>query len=851
MSHRRSSSLTGSAKVSDYQVPTTAQARARPRPPQKASSLDVGDHGVAGGASHNDGEGSQRGRPDNLAQAAFSAAQSAYEALENRSEAIFQRFDDSIDELENGPLAQTARATVHRAAVVIEKPVGRIKQSRFVEEVSGVITEIENTEMVQAARGRARQAYMYVEPISEKILSRVGSLDADEEGEVQFVIPPSMQRAPGRSIEAPSKPRPVLRPYEPEGKRIVIDPSQYVAIQEEVPQIHVSGEDGRCSVLSQGSDNLLKVKAPDQISIVSATDSERQYEIVRPYKLYRTPPLPPPRHKEHRRSLQVKLSNSGVRTSIVEENSEKRKLLEDKPDSCYCSTGTSAARSVRFSDDHPTSGEGGKTENSSSVPNPDRAHPASLGVRRVVDVCERRPALKDTSKTQDSIDKRNSLLDECREAEPLVPIETLEGSSIAKIREKMREYNYNVVCINGKTFYVPKPVVKEPETREVYGGASTFFESSETIDWKTVKDASGHEPPIKEKPRWMQRLSTGLENFLSNAHDPWLSEADRDPLACDSCCSCFDTTFGWNKKRGPKFPLHQKNEFQLLADEPDDILSGFDKTFCVVSKVSQELRPQILRLEISLLILALASSTKGGHFPVYQPVLRLPSHGNHPPQLCLPRHDRNRTRGRVYVLSHLLGGDDDQDGSQRVYPQQVHLPKEPLELAGLRGHRFRLRHPRHRTGRWMYSWGTWGSEDVSCVEGAEDGSPSCLEYPSQGRPQPSRPSAQGRLSSGSSSAQGHPLSPGHPQPRVIPSPGSSSAQGHPQLRVVLSSESSSAPAILSSGSFSAQGVLSPGSSSAQSHPQPRVIPSSGPFSAQGRPQLRVPQLESSSAQGPS
>ncbi|KAK8733906.1 hypothetical protein OTU49_006239, partial [Cherax quadricarinatus] len=116
---------------------------------------------------------------ENLAQAAISAAHSAYEVLENRSEAIFQRFDHSMDELENGPLVQTAKATVQRAAIVIEKPVGKIKQSRFVEEVSGVITEIENTEVVQAAKGRARQAYMYVEPISEKILSRVGSLDAD------------------------------------------------------------------------------------------------------------------------------------------------------------------------------------------------------------------------------------------------------------------------------------------------------------------------------------------------------------------------------------------------------------------------------------------------------------------------------------------------------------------------------------------------------------------------------------------------------------------------------------------------------------------------------------------------
>lgn len=83
--------------------------------------------------------------------------------------------------------------------------------------------------------------------------------------------------------------------------------------------------------------------------------------------------------------------------------------------------------------------------------------------------------------------------------------------------------------------------------------------------WLATIDASGHDAPVKEKPRWMQQISTGLENFLSNAHDPWLSEADRDPLACDSCCTCFDTSLGWDKKKGPKFPLQQKNEvFEAL-----------------------------------------------------------------------------------------------------------------------------------------------------------------------------------------------------------------------------------------------------------------------------------------------
>lgn len=474
MSHRRSNSLTGSAKVSDIHVPS----QARTQPLHKASSLDVGGHGsnVAAGPSHDCDESGRRGRPDNLAQAAIHVAQSAYEALENRSEAIFQRFDDGLDELERGPFVQTAKATVQRAATVIEEPVERIRRSKLVEEVSYVLREVENTEVVQAARGRARNVYHYVEPIGEKILSRVGSLDTEEE-EVQFVIPPQMQRPSGRVL--PATPKPVARVSDEEGTPVRLDPVQYGAIQEEVPEINVLGEDG-CSVLSHGSDNLLKVKAPDQLSIVSETDSVRHYEIVRPYKLYRTPPLPPPKPREHRRSLQVRLSNSGIKTLLLEEKSEKSRLLE-KSNNCECS-GASGQRSVRFSEGKPSENSAGE----SGGPNSKGADPTKLGVRTVIDIKERRPALKDI-KAQESIDKKNSALDECGEEEPLVPVTDLEGHAIAKIREKLKETDCNIVVLNGKTFFVPKSALKEPEKREVYGGASAFFEASQEIDWSTVK----------------------------------------------------------------------------------------------------------------------------------------------------------------------------------------------------------------------------------------------------------------------------------------------------------------------------------------------------------------------------
>lgn len=44
-----------------------------------------------------------------------------------------------------------------------------------------------------------------------------------------------------------------------------------------------------------------------------------------------------------------------------------------------------------------------------------------------------------------------------------------------------------------------------------------------------------------ERPKWLDKMYTGIESFVTNAHDPWLSEADRDPLACQECCTCFAT----------------------------------------------------------------------------------------------------------------------------------------------------------------------------------------------------------------------------------------------------------------------------------------------------------------------
>lgn len=50
---------------------------------------------------------------------------------------------------------------------------------------------------------------------------------------------------------------------------------------------------------------------------------------------------------------------------------------------------------------------------------------------------------------------------------------------------------------------------------------------------------------------------------------------------------------------------------------------------------------------------------------------------------------------QIHILGHLHGGDGHQDHIQGIHTEQVHVPAEPMELAGLHRHHFRLRDHRH------------------------------------------------------------------------------------------------------------------------------------------------------------
>ncbi|KAF2368728.1 hypothetical protein FHG87_000526, partial [Trinorchestia longiramus] len=82
------------------------------------------------------------------------------------------RFDETIDDLEER--ASEAFRRVHLPPQIV-----------------AALHELENHEVVQAALEKMHRAYSYVEPVTGRILSRVGSLD-ETGSDVEFVIPPHM-----------------------------------------------------------------------------------------------------------------------------------------------------------------------------------------------------------------------------------------------------------------------------------------------------------------------------------------------------------------------------------------------------------------------------------------------------------------------------------------------------------------------------------------------------------------------------------------------------------------------------------------------------------------------------------
>ncbi|XP_076054052.1 sodium channel protein 1 brain-like isoform X2 [Oratosquilla oratoria] len=142
----------------------------------------------------------------------------------------------------------------------------------------------------------------------------------------------------------------------------------------------------------------------------------------------------------------------------------------------------------------------------------------------------------------------------------------LSGLTEEQILDKFHGRMHDLVCIDGEMYYIVKKA-KRKGTLGVFGGASMLLEGSSEDHLDKLSGADGRDPNSK-RPTWVRRFFSGLENFINNAHDPWLSEADRDPLACEGCGRWFKKWFHVGGRRSTIGLSNYTN----------------NETFCVVSK---------------------------------------------------------------------------------------------------------------------------------------------------------------------------------------------------------------------------------------------------------------------------
>ena len=242
--------------------------------------------------------------PGQLSSAARAAADTARFRLD--------RLDETFDDLEER--ASEAFRRVHLPPQIV-----------------AALHELEHHEVVQAALEKMQRAYSYVEPVTGRILSRVGSLD-ETGSDVEFVIPPSMGvRTPsfGRS---PSLARASPRFGTPVNS---LDLAHFHS-NPTPPLIRVEAPHDSDFYSSQYH------TAPDQISLLSAADSERPYELVRPNTFYRSPPGSLPKHKEKQSSFVIHHpSSSAAFTTLYNpydyRPSKSSQQQQREGDDCACS----------------------------------------------------------------------------------------------------------------------------------------------------------------------------------------------------------------------------------------------------------------------------------------------------------------------------------------------------------------------------------------------------------------------------------------------------------------------------------------------------------------------------------
>lgn len=511
----------------------------------------VDDEIIGGGGGYNGCRRAASVDDDDSGSQLSSAARAAADTARFR----LDRFDDTIDDLEER--ASDAFRRVHLPPQIV-----------------AALHDLENHDVVQAALDKMHRAYSYVEPVTGRILSRVGSLD-ETGSDVDFVIPPHMG---GRSSSLARSPSLAARASPRFGSSVTsLDLINYHASRTP-PLIRVEAP-------REGDPyHGLYYPAPDQISLLSASDSERQqYELVRPNIFYRNPPGPLPKHKKKRSFMVHQPASSAAAFTTLYNPYDYRsssKSQRDEPSSCDCvnhecerdfrydrlseitdkngcshsevdasrlrsgrrllprapppkqpqnrlqhldsieeSTKCGGGRSKNSdscgnknqcnisSNDNkqycePQCSSGGVSDrtgchpNSSSNRNEDRQQGKHLGSNHGGPI-RRQPSklLRQTSVDIEGLDssEREPLLTQHKPKQPR--LEQVKKLSEKEVKEDyLRDKLDSVVCINGKTYVIPQSSVQQKERTgdECYGGASQFFENSQSIDWQAVKAGTGN-----------------------------------------------------------------------------------------------------------------------------------------------------------------------------------------------------------------------------------------------------------------------------------------------------------------------------------------------------------------------
>ena len=447
-------------------------------------------------------------------------------------------------------------------------------------QIVAALHELENHEVVQAALEKMHRAYSYVEPVTGRILSRVGSLD-ETGSDVEFVIPPSMGGRSPSLVRSPSFVRASPRFGTPVN-----------SLDHLIPHYHSNPTPPLIRVEAPHESDLYHHghhyhPAPDQISLLSAADSERQYDVVRPNIFYRTPPTGPiPKHKKRRsyvvhqpsssasafttlynpydyrpsktqrlgdcdcvqpsiEDLRRRGINDDIRIERLGCSSKRdpgRSCFKDSTDPAYHRAGRrqlpqppQKSRSLKLDNHHESSGRNCDPSSGSADTACDGRNKCknenfsrdsrlcdtkcSNGGGGAEDSCNndrlnnegneycgrtagdhqtpvRRQPSKLLRQTSVDIEGGQDSLD-YNENDPLMPSrpKPLRLDQVKKLSNKEVTESYlkdkldTMVCIKGKTYVMPQASIQSRgrNENECRGGASQFFENSQSVDWPAFK----------------------------------------------------------------------------------------------------------------------------------------------------------------------------------------------------------------------------------------------------------------------------------------------------------------------------------------------------------------------------